>query len=137
MKEKVLLGRKTEDGRRTAAAPRNLCSMRYYLFWMKVQRTETLNGNVECRISLPALLTGNNPVRRSDGESGRKKTVHVRLIPEGLHVYSNGKRMPHATPAGVVQKSASWYFYKHLMPLASRTREKTKRKSRYIGEIWN
>ncbi len=41
---------KTEVGTRPAAAPQNLCSMRYYLVWMKVQRTETLNGNMKCKI---------------------------------------------------------------------------------------
>jgi hypothetical protein len=65
--------RKTEVGRRPAAAPRNLCSMRYYLFWMKVQRTETLNGNMECKI------------RKT--EVGRRKTEVGRWNPKGNAEY--------------------------------------------------
>jgi len=62
------------------------------------------------------------------------RTAH--LIPEGLHVYSNGKHVLYATPAGVLQKSASWHFYKHLIPSESceetevRTRDGTKTRAR-------
>jgi hypothetical protein len=66
----------------------------------------------EYPINLPGLLTGNV-------ESGRKISGHVILIPEGLHVYREMDNLENSTPNGVVHFNSSWYFYKHLMPLAS------------------
>jgi hypothetical protein len=68
--------------------------------------------NNENPITLPGLLTGNV-------ESGRKISGHVILIPEGLHVYREMDNLENSTPNGVVHFNSSWYFYKHLMPLAS------------------
>jgi hypothetical protein len=100
----------------TAAAPRNICRTASLPFKRKVQRTEILKGNKEHRISLPGLLTGNV-------ESGRKIPVHPYSIPKGLHVYRNTVSRGNSTPAGVAQSDASWYFYKHLIPLESGSRK--------------
>ncbi|WP_372950087.1 hypothetical protein [Mariniphaga sp.] len=64
---------KTEVGRRPAAAPQNLCSMRYYLFWMKVQRTETLNGKMECKIRKLEVGSWKTEVGSWKTEDGRQK----------------------------------------------------------------
>jgi hypothetical protein len=60
----------------------------------------------------------NEEYRITNNESGKKVPVRGQLIPEGLHVYRPISR-ENTTPAGVERLSAPWYFYKHLMPLAS------------------
>jgi hypothetical protein len=128
--------RKTGVERRTAAAPRNICSNEFYPLGMKVHRTETLNGNMECKIRKTEvgsrkmeperkcrILNNQYPMmneeyRITNNESGKKVPVRGQLIPEGLHVYRPISR-ENTTPAGVERLSAPWYFYKHLMPLAS------------------
>ena len=112
---------------KTAAAPRNtlsdcrrICRTAGHPSGKKVQSTETLKENKEYRIT--------------NNESGRKIPVQGRLIPEGLHVYSQPVSRRNSTPAGVAQTVVSYRFYKHLMPPASGSR-KTEGERVRNGEI--
>jgi len=87
---------------------RRICRTAGHPSGKKVQSTETLKENKEYRIT--------------NNESGRKIPVQGRLIPEGLHVYSQPVSRRNSTPAGVAQPVVSYRFYKHLMPACSADR---------------
>jgi len=86
---------------------------------MPAQYTETSARWKEAESNIPVRCTfGAHRISLATNIAG---ALHLRSIPEGLYVYRKTASRGNSTPNGVAQSFVLWYFYKHGMPLASKS----------------